>query len=155
MPQTPDEGPEKYETVADVPVGETIAFGSYEVTGEEIQTFAEQYDPQPFHVDEEAAAASPFGGIIASGWHTAAMTERMLVEHVLNESGAMGSPGVNDLRWRRPVRPGDVLTVELTFDETEDWDDDRGLVRATMRTLNDEGEAVMTMEVLVLFPQAT
>jgi len=143
------------ETVADVPVGETITFGRYEVSGEKIQSFAEQYDPQPFHVDEQAAAASPFGGIIASGWHTTAMTERMLVEHLLNESGAMGSPGVNDLRWRRPVRPGDVLSVELTLDDTEDWDDERGLVRATMRTLNADDQAVMTMEVLVLFPQAT
>ncbi len=142
-----------YDTIDDVTVGDSHRFGTYEVDDAEIREFAEQYDPQPFHVDPDAAADTQFGGIIASGWHTAAMTERLLVDNVLNDSGAMGSPGVNDLRWRRPVRPGDALDVELTVDGTEDWDDERGLVRATMETINQDETVVMTMEVLILFPR--
>jgi acyl dehydratase len=143
-----------YETIADVRVGETHRFGTYEVEEAELREFAEQYDPQPFHVDPDAAAETQFGGLIASGWHTAAMTERLLVDNVLNDSGAMGSPGVNDLRWRRPVRPGDALDVVLTIEATEDWDDERALVRATMETITQDETVVMSMEVLILFPQA-
>lgn len=143
-----------YETVADVTVGESHTFGDYEVTVAEIQAFAEQYDPQPFHVDEDAAADSPFGGLVASGWHTAAITERLLVDNVLAESGAMGSPGIDDLRWRKPVRPGDRLSVSIEVVDTEPWDEDRGLVRAETRTLTEDDEAVMTMDVLILFPRS-
>lgn len=137
-----------------VEVGATASFGSYEVTREEVVEFAAAYDPQPFHVDEEAAADSPFGGLIASGWHTAAMTERMLVDHFLAEAGAVGSPGIDDLRWRRPVRPGDTLSVELEVTDTEPWDEDRGLVAVAVRTVDADDEPVMTMEVLVLFRRA-
>ncbi len=137
----------------DVTVGETRSFGSYEVTDDEIITFAEQYDPQPFHVDREAARESMFGGLAASGWHTAAMTMRMFVDNYLVDSGALGSPGVDSLRWTSPVRPGDTLSVEATIADKEPWDDSRGVAYVDTQTVTDDGETVMTMTSLVLFPR--
>ena len=137
-----------------VTVGETDSFGSYEVTREEIRSFAQQYDPQPFHTDPEVAQESMFGELVASGWHTAAMTMRMLVDNYLNESGAMGSPGVDELRWRTPVRPGDVLSVETEVLDKEPWDDARGVVWTDTRTVNQDGDPVMTMTSMVLYPRA-
>jgi acyl dehydratase len=137
----------------DVDVGQSHAFGSYEITREEIISFAEQYDPQPFHTDPEAARNSMFGTLVASGWHTAAVTMRMLVDHYLGDSGALGSPGLEGLRWETPVRPGDVLSVEIEVTDKEPWDDDRGVVHNSLTTANADGEAVMTMESLVLFPR--
>jgi acyl dehydratase len=136
-----------------VEIGETDSFGSYEVTREEILSFGNQYDPQPFHTDPEAARESMFGELVASGWHTAAMTMRMLVDNYLLESGAMGSPGLEELRWRVPVRPGDVLSVETEVVDKEPWDDDRGVVWTDTRTVNDGGETVMEMTSMVLFPR--
>ena len=138
-----------------VEIGETDSFGSYEVTREEILSFGNQYDPQPFHVDPEAAAESMFGELVASGWHTAAMTMRMLVDNYLLESGAMGSPGVEQLRWRVPVRPGDVLSVETKVIDKEPWDDERGVVRSETETVNGDGETVMEMTSMVLYPRAS
>jgi acyl dehydratase len=138
-----------------VEIGETDSFGSYEVTREEILSFGNQYDPQPFHVDPEAAAESMFGELVASGWHTAAMTMRMLVDNYLLESGAMGSPGVEQLRWRVPVRPGDVLSVETEFVDKEPWDDERGVVRSETETVNGDGDTVMEMTSMVLYPRAS
>lgn len=137
----------------EVDVGATREFGSYEVTREEIMSFAEQYDPQPFHTDPEAARNSMFGTLVASGWHTASITMRMLVDNYLTESGAMGSPGLEGLRWKVPVRPGDVLSVETEVTATEAWDEQRGVVHTTVTTSNQDGEAVMTMDSLVLFPR--
>jgi acyl dehydratase len=136
-----------------VEIGETDSFGSYEVTRDEILSFGKQYDPQPFHTDPEAARESMFGELVASGWHTAAMTMRMLVDNYLLESGAMGSPGLEELRWRVPVRPGDVLSVETEVVDKEPWDDDRGVVWTDTRTVNDEDETVMEMTSMVLFPR--
>jgi acyl dehydratase len=136
-----------------VEIGETDSFGSYEVTRDEILSFGKQYDPQPFHTDPEAARESMFGELVASGWHTAAMTMRMLVDNYLLESGAMGSPGLEELRWRVPVRPGDVLSVETEVVDKEPWDDDRGVVWTDTQTVNDEGETVMEMTSMVLFPR--
>ncbi|MFB6309524.1 MAG: MaoC/PaaZ C-terminal domain-containing protein, partial [Haloarculaceae archaeon] len=96
-----------------VEIGQTASHGSYEVTRDDIRAFASRYDPQPIHLEETAAAESMFGGLVASGWHTAAMTMRLLVEGVLGSSGALGAVGVNDLRWPEPVRPGDELSVEV------------------------------------------
>jgi acyl dehydratase len=138
-----------------VEIGETDSFGSYEVTREEILSFGNQYDPQPFHVDPEAAAESMFGELVASGWHTAAMTMRMLVDNYLLESGAMGSPGVEQLRWRVPVRPGDVLSVETEVVDKEPWDDERGVVRSETETVNGDGDTVMEMTSMVLYPRAS
>jgi acyl dehydratase len=102
----------------DIEVGATASFGCYEVTREEVVAFAAQYDPQPFHLDDEAAALTHFGKVSASGWHTCAMTMRMLVENMSGEKRAgLGSPGVDELRWRRPVYPDDTLRVETEIIE--------------------------------------
>lgn len=137
-----------------VEIGETDSFGSYEVTREEVLSFGTQYDPQPFHTDPEAAQESMFGGLVASGWHTASMTMRMLVDNYLLESGAMGSPGVEELRWRVPVQPGDVLSVKTEVVDKEVWDDDRGVVWSDTETVNQNGETVMEMRSMVLYPRA-
>lgn len=135
-------------------VGQSQTFGEYEVSREEVVSFARQYDPQPFHTDPEAASESMFGGLVASGWHTAAMTMRLLVEHYLTDSRALGATGVDELRWREPVRPGDVLRVETEVVDKEPWDDHRGLVHVTIRTLNDDDQPVLTMTALVLWERA-
>ncbi|WP_459192556.1 MaoC family dehydratase [Halosimplex sp. J119] len=134
----------------DLSVGETAHFGSYEVTSEEITAFAERYDPQPFHTDPEAAADSPFGGLVASGWHTAAMTMRLLVENHLADAATRGALGVDELRWRRPVRPGDELVVRTEIVDKDDWDDDNGLVSVAIEAEAD-GEEVLSMVGLVLY----
>lgn len=154
------------ETYEDVAVGTVLEFGSYEVTREEMVSFAEQYDPQPFHVDEAVARESMFGGIVASGWHTCAMTMRLLVDNYLNESGCMGSPGIESLRFPNPVRPGDVLSVRTEHVDKEPWDEGRGVVYSEVTTLSRDGEGgegedgnsddetVLTMEAMVLYPRA-
>ena len=134
----------------DLTVGETAEFGTYEVTADEMTGFAEQYDPQPFHTDPEAAAETPFGGLVASGWHTASMTMRLLVDNHLSEGAARGALGVDDLRWRRPVRPGDELTVWTEIVDKEDWDDENGLVSVEITTEAD-GAEVLSMVGLVLY----
>lgn len=138
----------------DLTIGETDEFGTYEVTEEEITTFAEQYDPQSFHVDPEAAAASPFGGLVASGWHTASMTMRLLVDNPLADGATRGALGVDELRWRRPVRPGDDLSVRTEIVDKEDWDDDHGLVSVQITT-EAEGEVALSMVALVLYERRT
>lgn len=142
-----------HEYFEDVRVGERKRYGSYEVTREEIIDFAEQYDPQAFHTDPEAARESPFGGLIASGWHTASMTMRLIVDNYLAESGAIGSPGVDELRWTSPVRPGDVLSVMAEPVDTTTWSEDIGLVTIDTTTVTDEGDGVMEMDALVLYPR--
>ena len=94
-------------------VGQVQEFGAYEVTKEEIVEFAGKYDPQFFHLDPEAAKKSLFGGLCASGWHTCAMTMSMMVANMRERGGSLGSPGLDNLRWRRPVYPGDVLSVHM------------------------------------------
>ena len=97
----------------DIAVGQKSAFGHYEVTREEVIDFARKYDPQPFHLDDEAAAKTHFGRISASGWHTCAMTMSMLVANLTaNKQAGLGSPGVDELRWKKPVYPGDTLRCE-------------------------------------------
>jgi acyl dehydratase len=135
----------------DLAVGDTEAFGSYEVTAEEITEFAGRYDPQPFHVDSEAAEASLFGGLIASGWHTGAICMRLLVDNQLNDSRAMGAIGVDDLRWPTAVRPGDTLRVETEVRDKEPWRPGIGLVHSGATVFNQGDETVMTMTGLVLF----
>lgn len=135
----------------DLSVGDVEEFGEYHVTEEELRTFAEQYDPQPFHVDSDAAADSIYGGLITSGWHTCAMTMRMLVDNHFADSAAMGAKGVDELRWRRPVRPGDTLSVRTEVLETEAESDERGLVTARTETLNQDGEVVQTMVSRVMY----
>ena len=131
----------------DFQAGEVRELGSREVTQEEIVAFAREYDPQPFHLDEEAAARSPFGGLVASGWHTAAMFMRLFVEAILLDSASLGSPGVEELRWLRPVRPGDVLSGRVRVLETRPSERDagRGTVITESEALNQHGEVVMRM----------
>jgi acyl dehydratase len=141
----------------DLTVGQRESFGTYEVTESEIVDFAERYDPQPMHVDPEAARESMFGGLVASGWHTAAMCMRLLVENSLADSAAMGSPGVDELRWHEPVRPGDELVVETEIlrKRPSESRPDRGLVRVDVAVRNGEGTLVMSMESLVLWKRRT
>jgi acyl dehydratase len=136
----------------DLSVGDTDTFGSYEVTSEEIREFAAQYDPQWFHTDpERATEESIYGGLIASGWHTTAMTMRMLVDEFLSQSAALGAKGVDELRWRRPVRPGDTLSVRTEIEKKEVESPDRGLAHVRIETLDDDGEVVCSMVGLTMF----
>lgn len=138
----------------DIPVGEVRQLGSYTVTREEIVAFARQFDPQPFHVDEEAAQRSSFGGLVASGWQTCGVCMRLLVEGFGSEGMAsMGSPGVDELRWLRPVRPGDTLSLrtEVMEKTPSSSKPDRGSVRTRQELRNQRGELVLTMVGIGIF----
>ena len=117
------------------------------VSEAEILTFARKYDPQPFHTDPEAAKTSFFGGLIASGWHTGAMWMRLYVDSLLDGAAAMGSPGIEELRWLAPVRPGDTLSGRLTVLEATPSASrpDRGTVRIRGEMVNQDGVTVMAM----------
>lgn len=132
----------------DYTVGEVVEFGDYPITREEIVDFARRYDPQPFHVDEQAAAQSNYGGLIASGWMTAGVMMRMLVEHFVSRVASMGSPGVDELRWLRPVRPGDRLRVRVTVLEVRrsQTKPDRGAVLSLDEVVNQDDEVVMSVK---------
>ncbi|MBI3395244.1 MAG: MaoC family dehydratase [Spirochaetia bacterium] len=128
----------------DLKAGDEMSLGGYTVSREEILEFAKKYDPQPFHVDEESAQKSMFGGLIASGWHTASICMRLYVDAVLNHSSSMGSPGVDELRWKRPVKPGDTLTGNFKIIETKPFRKGIGLVKGRAELVNQEGKLVMT-----------
>jgi acyl dehydratase len=130
--------------------GLVVAYGPIGVDADEIVAFGRKFDPQPFHVDPERADA--FGGLIASGWHTAGLMMRLLVDHFLPSKAALGSPGVDELRWLAPVRPGDALTLRITVTEARRSRSkpDRGLVRTENEFVNQRGEAVMTLKAMVL-----
>jgi len=131
----------------DFPVGDEAEHGSIEVTEADITRFAAEYDPQPFHVDPEAAADGPFGGLVASGWHTASLYMGLFVRSQLLGTASMGSPGIEELRWLVPVRPGDVLTARSRI--VEAWPSetrtDRGTVVGEHELVNQRGEVVMRM----------
>jgi acyl dehydratase len=131
----------------DYPVGEISEFGDYLVTEAEIVDFATRYDPQPFHVDAQAAKSSNFGGLIASGWMTASCAMRMLVDHYISPRASMGSPGIDELRWVQPVRPGDRLRMRTTVLESRRSQSkpDRGMIRFHWDVLRQDGVTVMTM----------
>ena len=137
----------------DVEVGDVMRFGRYEVTRDEIVEYARQFDPQPFHVDEAAARASMFGGLIASGWHTGAMFIRMVCEHMTPQHATAGAMGFDDLKWIRPVRQGDVLGIESVIREKVELRSrpDRGLVKIESRVGNQRGEVVMSLVSLVIY----
>ncbi len=128
--------------------GLVLEFGARTVEAAEIVEFASRYDPQPFHVDAEAAAGGAYGGLIASGWHTGSVMMRLLVEHYLSPVASLGSPGVDELRWLAPVRAGDTLSVRLTIVEARRSRSkpDRGLVRSLIEVLNQRREVVMSMK---------
>ena len=127
--------------------GRVFELGSRFVTAEEIVAFGREFDPQPFHVDEEAAAASIFGGLIASGWHTGAMWMRLYVDALLGGAASLGSPGIEELRWLAPVRPGDTLSARLTVLEATPSERNaaRGTVRIRGEVENQDGVVVMSM----------
>lgn len=142
-------------TFEDVSVGDEFALeGRYEVTEEEILEFGRRWDPQPFHTDPEAAADSIFGGLVASGWHTCAMAMRLLADGFLAESGARGAVGVDDLRWYKPVRPGDVLRLSGETVDKEPWSDELGLVHSRVELLDGDDDRVMAYVGLVLWERA-
>jgi acyl dehydratase len=128
--------------------GSVRDLGTVTVSAEEIKEFAEQYDPQPFHVDEGAGRRSIFGNLCASGWHTCALAMKLTVENFLNESSSMGSPGLENLRWLKPVYPGDTLRLQYTITESRPLRKrtDTGLVRAGWEMFNQNGERVLHME---------
>ena len=119
--------------------------GSVVVDEQEVIAFARQFDPQPFHLDKERAEKSAFGGLIASGWHTACMAMRLIVDHYLSEVSSEGSPGIDELRWLRPVRPGEQLSVRATILDARlsRSRPERGIVRSQIETLNQDEEVVM------------
>jgi acyl dehydratase len=127
--------------------------GTHTVTRDEIVAFARQYDPQPFHLDEEAAKHSIYGGLIASGWQTVGVTFRLAVEGIIGRTASMGSPGVDEVRWLEPVRPGDTLRVrgEVLEVRPSRSKPDRGLVRVRYETINQRGTTVLTMVGMGLF----
>jgi acyl dehydratase len=132
----------------DYRVGMVSEFGNVAVTAEEIVEFAGRYDPQAMHVDPAAAAQGAFGGLIASGWHTGSMMMRLFVEHYLSRVAALASPGIDQLRWVRPVRPGDRLRVRVTVLEANRSRSkpDRGLVCSLVEVLNQNDDVVMSMK---------
>lgn len=133
----------------DVP-GAVHEFGSIRVDEEEVLDFGRRFDPQLFHTDAQAAKGTEYGGLIASGWHTAAMMMRMYSDHYLSHVATLVSPGVDELRWLLPVRPGDVLSIRVTVLEARPSRSrpDRGIVRSGVEVLNQHGEAVMTVTAL-------
>ena len=143
-------------TFDDYVVGETFEFGETIVSEADIIAFARQFDPQPFHIDPVAARSSIFGGLIASGWHTAALAMRLFVDHVLSPENSLGSPGVDELRFPAPVRPGARLGIRVTVTETRPSRSrsDRGLVRQQLEVLDRASSppvVVMTMSTMGLF----
>jgi len=132
----------------DFEVGRVREFGRYEVTRAEVLEFAGRFDPQPFHLDDAAAAGSLFGRLAASGWHTAALAMRMMCDGYLLESAALGSPGVEKLSWPAPVYPGDVLSMRNTVLESRPLTSrpEVGLVKSRNEVLNQHGQVVLSME---------
>lgn len=128
--------------------GQEMELGSRSVTEQEIIEFATNFDPQPFHVDREAAKDSIFGGVIASGWHTCSMIMRIVVDSVLGNSSSMGSPGLEKVRWILPVRPGDTLSVRYITNQVKASASrrDRGVVWSTWEARNQDGELVCTVD---------
>jgi acyl dehydratase len=132
----------------DIEVGSKASFGHYEVTREEVTAFAQKYDPQPFHLSDEAAAATHFGRLSASGWHTCAMTMAMVVENLkANQQAGLGSPGIDELRWLRPVYPGDTLRCESeVLDKRASGSrPEMGIFHSRMIVFNQDDQPVMSL----------
>jgi len=137
----------------DLEVGQRASFGRYEVTREEVVEFASKYDMQPFHLSDEAAAKTHFGRLAASGWHTCAMTMAMIAQNVVEtEQAGLGSPGLDELRWLKPVYPGDTLRVESEIVEVRPSRSkpEMGSFRTAVTVLNQDDVAVLTFTSIVL-----
>jgi len=132
----------------DIEVGKVEEVGSYLMTREEIVDFASKYDPQPFHLDEEKAKDSMFGELVASGFHTASAMMRMMVDNLMKGGGGLGSPGVDELRWVRPVKPGDVLRLRAQVLEKRESKSKPGIgiMKNFVEVLNQKNEVVLTMK---------
>ncbi len=133
--------------------GDVSEHGPLVVSREDIIAFATQFDPQPFHLSDEAARGSIFGGLVASGWHTASLCHRLLVQSFLGQTASLGSPGLDELRWLKPVRPGDALRVrvEVVSATPSRSKPDRGALKLRMEVRNQKDEVVMTELANVLF----
>lgn len=140
----------------DYTVGSVFEFGGITLSQDEMIAFARQFDPQDMHVDLKLAAEGPFGEIIASGWHTVATMMRMLADHYLPKNG-LASPGIDEVRWPRPVRPGDTLRVRATVTDARRSRSkpDRGVVTAFIEVLNQKDEVVLTMRPMNLIRTRT
>jgi len=132
----------------DFQIGERAELGRHTFTEEEIVEFARRYDPQPFHVDAESAKHSAFGGLIASGWQTCAVGMRLMVEGYISQTVSLGSPGIDNIRWLKPVRPGDTLAYSRIVLESRASTTRKGvgLVKHRWEAVNQRGELVLTME---------
>jgi acyl dehydratase len=130
--------------------GATFEYGQISVSADEIIEFAKRFDPQPIHIDREKAERGPFKGLIASGWHTAGLMMRLLADHFISQVASMASPGVDEIRWLIPVRPGDTLSIRVTVLETKRSRSkpDRGTVRSLVEVMNQNGEVVMSLKPL-------
>ncbi|GAB3345983.1 MaoC family dehydratase [Modestobacter lapidis] len=132
---------------ADYVPGTTSEFGPIRVDEAELVEFARRFDPQPFHVDADAAAAGPFSGLIASGWHTGALMMRLFADEYLSPVSSLGSPGIDELRWPLPVRPGDELTLRTTVEDARlsRSKPDRGVVTTRIEMVNQAGDVVLRL----------
>ncbi|HOB66939.1 MaoC family dehydratase [Ottowia sp.] len=141
----------------DLPVGTTLDIGSTTVDHDEVIAFASKYDPQPFHLSDEAAAKSIFGKLSASGWHTCAMAMGLMVRGFLHESSSLGSPGLEKIQWPTPVYPGDTLTLKQTITESRPMKSrpDVGLTRTVWEMFNQRGEQVLMMDGYGMFRRRT
>jgi acyl dehydratase len=148
MPNFSFEADSRDQCFEDYVPGSVRTFGSVLVKEEEIIEFARRYDPQVFHTDPVEARKTVYGGLVASGWHTAAMAMRLIVEHYLSHVASVGSPGVDELRWLKPVRPGDRLSVRVSVLEARRSESkpDRGVVRSLVEVLNQDMALVMTFK---------
>jgi len=148
---------EKTAFFEDVQVGTVLEFGNKKMTRQEIIDFAKKYDPQPFHIDEEAAKDSIYGDVIASGWHTGSVTMRMMVDHMVNDRAGLGSPGFDNLKFRLPVRPGDTLRVRSTVIDKKRSRSrpEMGTIFGLVEVLNQKDEVVMSFESLGMIKAQT
>ena len=139
----------------DFAVGQTFGSGRLRLTTERIKSFAAEFDPQPFHLDEDAARDSIFRGLAASGWHTAALTMRLLVESELKPAGGIVGAGFDEFRWPHPVRPGDELRVESEIIEVRPSKSrsDKGLIKVRTTTFNQDGKAVQVLVSNLVVPR--
>ena len=141
----------------DFAVGQVRDLGTITPTREEIIAFAQQFDPQPFHLDDAAAKASVFGALSASGWHTCAMAMRLMVTNFLCETSSLGSPGLENIKWLKPVYPGDTLRLQSTMLETKPMSKrpDVGMTRNLWEMFNQHGEKVLHMDGWGMFRRRT
>ncbi len=137
----------------DFKVGEVFEGGARTISKDEMVAFAREFDPQPFHTDEAAARETMYGGLIASGWHSGSLMMRLFYDGLIRDSASMGSPGIDEVRWLKPVRPGDTLHLRTTVLEVIESRSkpDRGLVRTLCELRNQEGEVVMSIKPINFF----